>query len=158
MGRTIGMLCIMVLLCSLFPFAAFSQEGNSLTQRDFAIMLFTAKQLDGRFPDAVTATDKIKILSDLGYTPESGYTPDSNLTLGDFSFIMVKVLKFESLLPENPTVADYIKVLAKDGIVKDGDPGTLLSKDDVIGSFKLAAIPYSPAKFPDYVKPLSPIE
>lgn len=158
-GRSIVTIFIVIGLFSMFTVSAsFAQDSDGITQQQFALMLFNAKQLDGQFTNADTGKAKINILEKLGYAPEGGYTPTQTLTLGDFATVMVKVLKMQSLLPESPLPKDYIKVLADDGIIKKQSPEHKVTFQEVKDAFTIAKLPVSATSFPKYARPLSPID
>ncbi|MFC1852227.1 hypothetical protein ACFL27_18685 [candidate division CSSED10-310 bacterium] len=154
-----------------------------LSQREFALLLFETKKLDARFtgtsdqqPASVddfrttfsgletryakadTDIEKIKFLEKLDYAPDEGYTLEKILDYGDFSVTMVKVFRLKSMLPENPTLRDYIRVLADEAIIESREPEILVPLLVVLDAIKKGRLSEDDTELPDYQRPLSPIE
>ncbi len=118
MMRTKEKAIIILISAALFVVGIAMAKDHIVLHEEFAGLLFDRLNL-GQENAHLSKAEKISTLSELNYQPRGGYTVGKEMTFGEMAVVLVRVLNFESQLPDNYTEEDAIEFLLKKEIITD---------------------------------------
>ena len=115
---------ILLLLVSLFIYSQIiAQDGEQITQAEFADILMQVMGLGEMLPDQATIEYKVRLLTDRGYSPLDGWQLDEILTKENVAVVFVSILRIPDI-----RIGGFVQVFVDMGCMTPGrehEPFTL---------------------------------